>query len=125
MEYIIGLRPIADFPSPIKRHFAQKEAVSHNYLTGLSAIQLVRQLVKEFTISVRPRLKDFVSFIEINELNKKMITDESPFVTDNDAVNLYTVHKAKGLEFDTVFIVDAIDDNWKPKPSRFKPPAIS
>ena len=123
MEYIIGLRPIADFPSPIKKHFAQKEAVSHNYLTGLSAIQLVRQLVKEFTISVRPRLKDFVSFIEINELNKKMITDESPFVTDNDAVNLYTVHKAKGLEFDTVFIVDAIDDNWKPKPSRFKPPA--
>ena len=34
-----------------------------------------------------------------------------------------TVHKAKGLEFDTVIILDAIEENWKPRHIGRKPPA--
>ncbi len=34
-----------------------------------------------------------------------------------------TVHKAKGLEFDTVFIIDAMEDKWRPRSGGRKPPA--
>ena len=34
-----------------------------------------------------------------------------------------TIHKAKGLEFDSVFLVDAIEDNWQPRRIGRRPPA--
>jgi len=34
-----------------------------------------------------------------------------------------TIHKAKGLEFDQVFLVDAIEDNWQPRRIGRRPPA--
>lgn len=38
------------------------------------------------------------------------------------AVNLMSVHAAKGLEFDHVIIIDADDSNWKPSASRYPMP---
>src|SRR5690606_13025331 len=38
------------------------------------------------------------------------------------AVTLMTVHGAKGLEFDHVFVIDTNENNWKPKPARYATP---
>lgn len=123
IEYILGLRKTPHYEMPIREYFSSKRQTNNDYLQMLSALQMLRELVSEFSINQSPTLEDFINFIEVNEKNNKAITDESPFVSDKDAVELYSVHKAKGLEFDNVFIIDAIEDNWKPKSNKRNPPA--
>jgi len=60
------------------------------------------------------KLDDLVEFVELHKKNKKQITDTSPFTGARHAVNLMTSHKAKGLEFDTVFVLSCQDDIWAP-----------
>ncbi len=117
-------RVSGDFRSPIKNYFINDTRASANkYFHGLSAIQLLRALVHEFGKDREPTLKELVRFIEINKANGIIVADESPFITGAAAVQLLSVHKAKGLEFDHVYIIDAIDDNWRPRAGGRKPPS--
>lgn len=123
LEYLLGLRETEQGSSPIKKYFASKQKVDNDYLQALSALRLLRELVTEFSKNASPTLSDFVEFIRINNENKRGIVDESPFVSDKKAVELYTVHKAKGLEFDAVYIIDAIEENWQPRSSKYSCPS--
>lgn len=122
VEYLIGLREGEHRNSPIRSYFAARREIDNDYLHGLSAIRLLRILVSEFSHNNDPNLQDFVRFIELNRNNHKILADESPFVSSENAVQLLTVHKAKGLEFDSVFIVDTMEDVWKPRNGGRKPP---
>ncbi len=124
LEQLLGLRDSGEFRSPIKDYFYGNDSANSNkYFRGLSAVQLLRSLVFEFSEQVTANIDDFVRFIEINRQNNKIVADESPFITGAHAVQLLTVHKAKGLEFDSVYIIDAIEDNWQPRKGGRKPPA--
>ncbi len=123
LEYVLGLRPSELLTSPVQHYFVENKQINNEYLQTLSAMQILRHLVNDFSIHSQPTLTDFINFIEINQENQKGITDESPFVSDENAVELYSVHKAKGLEFDSVYVIDTVEDNWKPKAGSRKPPA--
>ncbi len=124
VEQLLGLRPAGEFRSPLRDYYANSSANDPNiYFHGLSAIQLLRSLVHEFSAGLNPGVEDFVRFIDINRENNRIVADESPFITGSHAVQLLTVHKAKGLEFDQVYIIDAIDNNWQPRKGGRKPPA--
>lgn len=122
IEHVIGLRKSDFFASPIKNYFTKDKDNLAIYFTGLSAIQLLRALVKDFSKNPQPNLSDFIRFMEVNINNNKIIADESPFVTGDKSVKLLSVHKAKGLEFDQVYIIDAVEKNWQPKRGTKKPP---
>ncbi len=124
LEYLIGLRHTKNYQSPMKQYYlsGDEERIS-TYFQSLSAVQLLRSLVHEFGASPIPSLKDLVRFIDIHTTNNLIVADESPFITGHQAVQLLTVHKAKGLEFDDVYIIDAIEDNWRPRAGNRKPPA--
>lgn len=124
IEQILGLRQSGDFTSPIRDYYrSRSHQKTNDYLHGLSAIQLLRSLVHEFAREKETTLEDLARFIEINRTNGQVVADESPFITGREAVQLLTVHKAKGLEFDNVYIIDAIEDNWHPRSSGRKPPS--
>ncbi len=124
LEYLLGLRTTKQFSSPINNYFVAASAGRANqYFHSLSAIQLLRALVYEFAKNSKPTLAEFIRFIEINKTNGLIVADESPFITGDHAVQLLTVHKAKGLEFDSVYIIDASEDNWQPRKGTRKPPA--
>lgn len=124
IEYLIGLRRTKTFQSPIKQYYLSGDDDRiFAYFQSLSAIQLLRSLVHDFGSTVTPSLKDLVRFIDIHTANDLIVADESPFITGKQAVQLLTVHKAKGLEFDDVYIIDAIEENWQPRLGNRKPPA--
>lgn len=125
LEYILGLRAGQGLSSPLREHFLAKQAITNQYLSGLSALNLLREATDEF---IRARggqasLGDFVRFIRLHYDLDRAITDESWFVSGDQAVQLMTVHKAKGLEFDAVYVIDAVEDNWRPHHIGRKPPA--
>ncbi|MBI5357486.1 ATP-dependent helicase [Candidatus Saccharibacteria bacterium] len=122
LEYILGLRGNKKFTSPMKSYFLDEKQDVGTYFHGISAVQLLRSLVNDFSKSGEPSLSDLVRFIDINMNNHKIIADESPFVSGNDGVQLLTVHKSKGLEFDSVYIVDLIEKNWQPRGHSRKSP---
>ena len=43
-----------------------------------------------------------------------MMIDKSSFISSASSVNLMTVHKSKGLEFEYVFVIGCNESSWKP-----------
>jgi len=123
LEYIIGLKASEHLTSPIRQYFLSVSAVDTPYLAGLSAVRQLVNLASDFGRQGSAALHDFVALIQVARDNGRIISDESLFVTATEAVELYTVHKAKGLEFDSVFVIDAVEGQWKPNVHGRKPPA--
>lgn len=121
IERLLGLTASNHLTSPIRQYYLTDKPISNDYLQALSAVRLLRELINEY--SSEGDLKDFVQFIQLNNQHGRGIADESIFVSQGIAVELLTVHKAKGLEFDIVYIIDAVEDNWKPRSGGRKPPA--
>lgn len=108
--------PQADFVSPIFRHFFAPEKLEQQpdeYLTYLEALRTIRNKLREYHPNEQPRLQTFLEFIRLHRQLGSTITSLRPNVEQLDnAVNLMTAHKSKGLEFDTVYISGAIDTTW-------------
>ena len=122
IEYFIGLKAGEHLTSPIRAYYLALP-ISTNYLEALSALQLLTSVSHEFAAGESAMLSDFIRFIELNSELGRAITDQSWFTSGDRAVQLMTVHKSKGLEFDTVYVLDAIEDNWQPRSVSRKPPA--
>lgn len=114
-DYMIGLRESESFVSPFKEYFIAERPAESAYIEALSAVQRLRGVVGEFGVGRQASLADFVAFIRLHQENDLIITDESIFVSAPDAVQLLSVHKAKGLEFDIVYILDATESHWRPR----------
>ncbi len=124
LEYIIGLQASDHLTSPLREYFLRAtETTDASYLAGLSGVHKLVELAQEFCRHGQATLGDFVRLVQVSQENSQTITDESPFISAPHAVELLTVHKAKGLEFGHVFVIDAMDSIWRPKPSGRKPPA--
>ncbi|MCA9330105.1 ATP-dependent helicase [Candidatus Saccharibacteria bacterium] len=123
LEYIIGLRPGESLTSPLKQYYLAHTRIDTDYLAGLSALRILQSLANDFAKGQQVTLKDFVEFLKTSMDSGEVIADESVFVSGDNAVQLLTVHKSKGLEFDTVFVMNAIDNSWKPSPGGRKYPA--
>lgn len=115
MEYILGLSEGQYLLSPFKDYYINIRPITSDYLETLSAIQLLRGTSQEFSSNNVATLSDFVRFIELNLNTGRTIANESWFMSGEKAVQLLTVYKAKGLEFDYVYVVDAIESVWSPR----------
>jgi DNA helicase II / ATP-dependent DNA helicase PcrA len=104
------------FVSPIFNHFFAPEKLDDQpdeYLTYLEALRTIRSKLREYQPNEQPRLQAFLEFIRLHHQLGSTITSLRPSVEQLDnAVNLMTTHKSKGLEFDVVYITGAIDTTW-------------
>jgi DNA helicase-2/ATP-dependent DNA helicase PcrA len=122
LEYILGLRESQYLTSPFREYYIDMRPVTSDYLETLSAIEVLQGLTREFAHS-EATLADFVRFIKLNLSTQHVIADESWFMSGERAVELLTVYKAKGLEFDNVFVVDAVESAWRPRVGHRTSPA--
>lgn len=104
-----------DFGSPLYDFFfGSKDPNSDTrYLDLLDGLRTLREHLREYHTSKASSLEDFLSFLELHrELGTTITTIRSPSTLAESAINLMTAHKSKGLEFDHVYIYDAVDNLW-------------
>lgn len=101
--------------SPFREYYFNKKILDKEkgkYIAFLSALQVFVRAFREYKQGRFLRIGDLVEFVNLHEKNNLPITDQSPFVSAQEAVRLLSVHKAKGLEFDTVFVLSCQDNVW-------------
>ncbi len=104
------------FISPIYNYyFSQQklESSADSYLTYLEALRTIRTKLREYQPNETPTLQSFLEFMRLNrEFGGTIANVRSQFNRSDQAINLMTAHKSKGLEFDHVYIIGAIDSAW-------------
>lgn len=107
-----------DFVSPFKQYYFNNQKRTHQtaeYLTFLSGLRIFIRSLKDFRHGEDLKIKDLVEFVDIHEKNNLQLNDSSPFSNALEAVRLLTAHKAKGLEFETVFVMSCQNEVWAGK----------
>ncbi|MEI6528410.1 MAG: ATP-dependent DNA helicase [bacterium] len=103
------------FRSPFKEFYFSREKFSHaraEYLTFLSSLRVFVNALREYKSGETLSLKDLIAFVDLHEKNNISLNDQSPFSKLGEAVSLLTSHKAKGLEFETVFVLSCQEEIW-------------
>ena len=118
IDRIIGrtMTENADYRSPLFDYFFSPDTLEtqpDEYLVYLEALRTIRTKLREYQPLETPTLRTFLAFIGLHRQLGSAITSIRPHVdTQDGAVNLMTAHKSKGLEFDTVYIIGAVDTSW-------------
>lgn len=103
------------FVSPFKEHYFGPEKLKENSLEYARFLPCLRTFVgalRDYRKTEVLGIDDLAAFVGLHEKNDMPVVDNSLFLNAPDAVSLLTAHKAKGLEFDTVFILSCQDAIW-------------
>ena len=104
------------YKSPLYDYFFSEQARQTSpdvYLSALEALRTIRDRVREHYQSSSPGIAEFLDFIELHRsLGTSLMTVRHRANSLEGHVNLMTVHKAKGLEFNHVYLTGMIDSAW-------------
>ncbi|HSX36372.1 MAG TPA: ATP-dependent DNA helicase [Patescibacteria group bacterium] len=103
--------------SPFKQYYFGDDLFNQQpaaYLTLLSHISCLRRHLQEHQkgSTALLQLANFIEFVDAYQRANLVMLDTSAHREDAAAVRLMTIHKAKGQEFDTVFIVGMNNGAW-------------
>lgn len=104
-----------NFVSPFKRYYFSKERFTHaraDYLSFLSSLRTFITALREYKRGRIISINDLVAFVSFREKNNMPLNNKSPFANAEQAVSLLSAHKAKGLEFEIVFVLSCLDVVW-------------
>ncbi len=104
------------FVSPLYAYFFSPEKLTEQpdaYLTALEALRTLRDRVREHAGHEQLTASMLLDFIQSHRELQRTITITRHRSDDaGGRINVMTAHKSKGLEFDHVYIVGAIDSMW-------------
>jgi DNA helicase-2/ATP-dependent DNA helicase PcrA len=103
--------------SPLRGYYASMKVLSNQpqlFYETLSHLKILRERLRDFQKAhdTGLSLRDFIRFVDMYEAANQKILNTSPYNQHKDAVQLMTVFKAKGLEFEHVFLVSCNDEVW-------------
>lgn len=107
-----------EFVSPFKDYYFSPEKFKKSpaeYLVFLSGLRTFVYALRGYREGRMIGLEDMINFVEMHEKSNMVLSDNGRFSESRNAVNLLTAHKAKGLEFDTVFVLNCEDGVWAGK----------
>ncbi len=132
LDALIGIESedATKFVSPFKQFYFGKELLDEQpaaYLTLLSHLASLRRNLRAYQQSTKNvlHLKDLVTFVDAWQRAGLTMLDSAAHREDHGAVKLMTAHKAKGQEFENVFVIGVEDSSWNKAggTSRFTYPA--
>jgi DNA helicase-2/ATP-dependent DNA helicase PcrA len=117
LDRLIGHnQPDSDYVSPLKEYFFADINDPENaskYLEHLESLRAIREKLREhFANETNLNLESFIKFIDLHHATDSKITRIRTVGDQHAAANLLSAHGSKGLEFDTVYITNAIDSRW-------------
>ena len=105
-----------NFSSPLYEFFfADSKRVKNptSYLDALESLRTVRDAVRSHSAHQNPSVQDFLDLLaSYRELNANLLSVRARREINQNAVNLLSAHKSKGLEFDHVFVIGLTDNRW-------------
>lgn len=130
LDYIIGTQNIdenAEYRSPIYEHFFSQRILKNNpekYIEYIESLKAIRNKLREYHPGELINLVSFTDFINLCKKVNEGINVPRPASISSSAIHLLTAHNAKGQEFDTVYIVNAVDTMWGQHSKGGRPPFI-
>ena len=118
LDLLLGSNETDSFCAPyFTYYFSPEKLETHTsrYIDYLESLRTIRRAIREHYTDKKPTLATFLIFIQLHRDAKTPIMLTRLVVGSETAVNLMTAHKSKGLEFDIVYIVGAIDSAWGEK----------
>ena len=104
------------FTSPFYQYYFNSDILGSSpdaYLTALEALQTLRSKLREGAPDSTLLASDFLTLIDTyRQLNIPVVSIRRASETAQNAINLMSAHKSKGLEFDTVYVINSIDSMW-------------
>lgn len=105
-----------DFVSPYRAHYFNQHRLTNNpaeYLELLSNVRALRRALQSWHgEDDTPMLPALLDFVELHERTNTPVLDAAPTAEAEQGVTLMTAHKAKGLEFNTIFVLSCQDEIW-------------
>lgn len=113
IDLITGSNSLKDFTSPYRSYyFRNSEKDTLDFLESLKGfIDAVRKHKSRDILMV----PDVLEFIDLHIKHHLPLNYTSQYGVQESSVNLVTAHSAKGLEFDTVFILHCQESCWVPR----------
>lgn len=106
----------APFHSPLYEYYfsaGKRESQPDVYLDTLEALRTIRDRAREHSGHGALTVQSFLEFIEMHrELGTPLTITRHRSDRGSKRINLMTAHKSKGLEFNHVYIIGAIDSAW-------------
>lgn len=120
IDVLLGTTTLeTNYTSPLREYFFpanELEKDTSRYIMHLENLTVIRTKLREHRVDMtKPRLKDFIGFIQQNRDTDTHITSLRHVGQDSQAVQLLSAHSSKGLEFDHVFVINATDAMWGEK----------
>jgi DNA helicase-2/ATP-dependent DNA helicase PcrA len=119
LDYLIGTDAVTteNLRSPLREFYAGKEVQQTNtelFYATVSHLTVLRSKLRDYEASsdTALTLPGLIAFVDMYEAAEERLLNTSPYNQQADAVQLMTVFKAKGLEFEHVFLPGMQDDVW-------------
>ncbi|HUD08294.1 MAG TPA: ATP-dependent helicase [Candidatus Saccharimonadales bacterium] len=127
IDYLIGVLPCPlqetnepDFTSTFYQYYFSEDARKHKlgeFWQLLTNLTVLRARLRDYQYN-EPEplsLNDFLLFVTRHRAANIKIINTSPYYEAREALQLMTAYKAKGAEFQTVFVIDCNDEVWGSK----------
>ncbi len=104
-----------DMFSPFRSYYFSKQRFNEHrpdYLRFLSSLQAFVGSLREYRRGQRIKTSDMLAFVDMHTKNNLAINNISPFVNSEETVHFMSAHKAKGLEFEAVFVINCQENVW-------------
>lgn len=107
-----------EYISPIANYYFGQATIPknpHQLIENIRALEALRQRLRDYKPDKNLSLKDFTEFIDSINAARIRLTLQSDAEIDENAIAIMTAHKAKGREFESVYVVNAVDERWGSK----------
>lgn len=110
LDYLIGALELDGYRSPFLEYYTKEE--SYETLKLYENLSALKGKLRKHFGEKSLRLSDLITLIDDYETAEMSLNVTSPYRDADESVQILTAHKAKGLEFEYVFIISADHVAW-------------